>query len=76
MTNGLAFLPSMVMKPLADIAAMTSQKNYELRVELTHTDNSVSFDNYGYFTLTTSQYNFNAFFKKSSSPNLAAFDLG
>ena len=66
----------MIMMPLADIAAMTSQKNYELRVELTHTDSSVSFDSYGYFTLTTSMFKFNAEFKKSSSTNLAAFNIG
>ena len=34
--NGLAFLPNTVMVPLANISAMTSQKNYELRVVHSH----------------------------------------
>ena len=74
--DGINFLPRMFMMPLNNIAAITSQKNYELRVQLAHTDGSSSHDVYGYFTLITNQFKFNAYFKKDSSPNLASFDIG
>lgn len=75
-TQGVDYLPRMFMMPLNNIAAMTSQKNYELRVELSHTDGSTSFDHYGYFALTTNTFKFNAHFKKASSANLGSFDAG
>lgn len=66
----------MFMMPLKDIAFLTSRKNYELKVELTQLDSTSSFDQYGFFTLTPNTFNFNAYFKKASSSNLASFDVG
>ena len=42
--EGINILPRMAMMPLKDVASLTSLKNYELRVELTHTDSTQSYD--------------------------------
>ena len=74
--EGINILPRMFLMPLKDISSITSQKNYELRVELTHTDSTQSYDQYGFFSLTPNTFSFNAYFKKQSSPNLGSFDVG
>ena len=74
-TQGLLQLPHTQMLPLSTISAITTERRYELRIELTDSSGDQHYDSYSSFSVSSPDFAITLGEKKGSSASLASFNL-